>query len=95
MALQCLHAALRQIVPDLDRLVIARRDEIRTVWTRVEVDTVDTLVVGVHSEVGGGGAERPHLDGAVEAGGGECVRVLGVDGDVHDVVGVTFEDLGV
>jgi hypothetical protein len=36
-------------------------------------------------------APRPHFDGA---GGGKGVGVFGVEGEVHDIVGVAFVHLG-
>ena len=35
----------------------------------------------------------PHLQGSVERGRGEGVVVLGIEGDLHDVVSVAFENL--
>ncbi len=51
MALQCLDAALAQVVPDLQSLVVTGSHKIRLVSTRVEVNIVDTLIVGLHGEV--------------------------------------------
>lgn len=59
----------------------------------VKLDVIDTLVVRIERKVGGGGSERPDLDGAVEASGRERVGVLGVEGEVHDVVRVSLKDL--
>ena len=95
VALHGLDAGPGEVVEDLDGAVVAGGDEVGLVGAGVEVDEVDAAaLVGLEGEVGGGGGEGPHFDGAVEAGGGEGVGVLGVEGEVHDVVGVSFEDLG-
>lgn len=57
VALQGLDAALAQVVPDLDGLVVARSNEVWPVRTGVEFDVVDTLVVRLHSEVWRGRTE--------------------------------------
>ena len=90
VAFECLDAALAQIVPDFDRLVIAGCDQVRLVRAGVELDVVDALVVRLHREVGHRRAERPDLDRAVQTRGGERVGVFGVDGDVHDIMRVPF-----
>ena len=94
MALHGLHAALGQVIPDLDRLVVSGGDEIRPIGTRIKVDVIDTLVVCIHGEVGMRRADGPHFDGTIETGRCKCVRVLWVEGDIHDVVRVSFVYLG-
>ena len=59
----------------------------------VILDIVDSLVVRVEGEVGGGRAEGPNFDGTVQAGRGERVGVFRVEREVHDVVRVTLKDL--
>ena len=86
MALHRLYAALAQVIPHFDRLVIARRDEVRPIRPGVKVDIVDPLVVRIHRKVGMRRPEGPHLDGAIETGGRERVGVFWVKRDVHDVV---------
>ncbi len=54
VAFHGLYTTFAEIVPDLDRLVVASGDEIRFVRARIKVDIVYTLIVGVHGEVGGG-----------------------------------------
>lgn len=51
--------------------------------------------VGVEAEVWCGVGDGPDFDGAVEAGGSKSISVLRIDGDIHNVVGVTLEDLEV
>ena len=90
VALHRLNAALAEVVPDLDRFVVAGRDEVRLVRAGVELDVVDALAVRLHREVGHRRAERPDLDRAVQTRGGERVCVFEVDGDVHDIMRVPF-----
>ena len=59
----------------------------------IEFDVVDSLVVRIESEVGSRRAEGPDFDRAIETGGSEGVGIFWVEGEVHDVVRVTFEDL--
>ena len=86
MAFHCLYAALGQVIPDLDPLVVSGGDEIRPIGNRIKVDIIDTLVVCIHGEVGMWRADGPHFDGAIETGRCKCVCVLWVEADIHDVV---------
>ena len=52
MALHCLYAALGQVIPDLDPLVVSSGDEIRPIGNRIKVNVTDTFVVCIHGEVG-------------------------------------------
>jgi len=92
--LQRLHAGLRLVVPHLDRAVVRAREQVGLVAPRVVVHAVDALVVAVQREVRVGGPQAPHLDGAVEGGGGEGVGVLGVEPHHHHVVRMALEHLG-
>jgi hypothetical protein len=49
--------------------------------------------VRLEGKVGGGAAERPYLDGSVETRRGECVWVLGIYRDTHNIVLVASEFL--
>ena len=61
---------------------------------RVVVDMVDTLcLVGFQGEVGSGRTQAPNLDSTIQACRGKSIRVLGVDGNAHDIVAVAFKDL--
>ena len=42
----------------------------------------------------GGTAQTPNLDGPIETGTGKGVGVLGIELDLHDVVGMPLKDLG-
>ena len=95
MALHGLHAALAEVVPDLDGLVIATRHEVWFIGARVKVDIVDALIVGIHCEVGRGRSQGPHLDRAIETCGSKGIGVFGIEGDGHDIVSVSFVDLDV
>ena len=90
MALHGLYAALGQVILDLDRLVVSGGDEIRPIGTRIKVDIIDTLVVCIRGEVGVWRADGPHFDSTIETGRCRCVCVLWVEGDIHDVVCVSF-----
>ena len=93
VALQYLDAGLVLVVPDAHLPIVGAGNQIGLVPAVVVVHTVDALLVAFQGEVGRGGAQLPHLDGLVEGGGGEGVVVLGVDADLHDVVGVALKDL--
>ena len=88
-----LNAAFAKVIPDFDGLVVAGGHKVWPICARVEVHVVDTLFVGVHSEIWIWGSQRPHFDGSIETGRGEGVGVFGVDGDIHNVVGMTLVDL--
>jgi hypothetical protein len=88
VAFHRLDAALAKIIPYFDRLVVARRHEVRPVRPRIEIDIVDPLVVSVHREVGIRRTEGPHLDRPIETGRCKRVGVFRVKSDVHDIVRV-------
>ena len=90
-----LHALLRLVVPHLDGEVICARDKVRPVAAREVVDAVDALLVPLERKVRRRRANAPHLDAAVERSRCERVRVLGVEGDHHDVVAVALVRMGV
>jgi hypothetical protein len=94
MTLHGLYAALAQVVPDLNGLVVACRDKIRFVRAGVEFDVVDTLFMCLHGEIRATGAKRPHLNGAIETCRCEGVGIFGAECEIHDIVGVTFVNLG-
>lgn len=52
VALQGLYATLAEVVPDLDRLVVAGGHDVWLVGSGVEFDIVDTFVVCFHGEIG-------------------------------------------
>ena len=82
------------IIPHLDRLVVARRQQVRLVAQRVVVDMVHALeVVRLEREVRRPAAQTPYLDRAVQTRRREGVCVLWVDRQAHDIVAVAFEDL--
>lgn len=90
MALHSLHAALAEVVPYFDRLVVAGSDKVWLVRTRVELDIVDALVVRLHGEVRNRSAERPDLDGTVETCRREGIGILRIDGNVHNIMRMAF-----
>ena len=94
MSLEGLDAAFRKVIPDFDSFVVASRNHVRLVIAVVVFDGVHAaLLVGVETEVWCGAGDRPHLDGAVEASGSKSISVFWIDGNIHNVVGVTLEDL--
>ena len=95
MSLHGLHTALAKIVPHFDGLVVACGNEVRLVGAGVEIDVIDAFVVSFHCEIGIWGADGPHLDSAIKTGRDKCVGVLGVEGEIHDVVGVSLVRLDV
>lgn len=90
MAFHCLYAALGEVIPDFNGLVVAGGDEIWLICARVKVDVVDAFVVGFHGKVGYWGTNGPHFDGTVKAGRDKGVGVFWVEGDIHDVVCVAL-----
>mmetsp|Transcript_43228 Transcript_43228/g.84934 ORF Transcript_43228/g.84934 Transcript_43228/m.84934 type:complete len:582 (-) Transcript_43228:201-1946(-) len=95
VSLEGVHDRFGLVVPDLDAAVVRPREEVGTVAGGVVVDAVHAAFVALQRVVVDGAAEAPHLDGAVQRGGGERVRVLGVEPDHHDVVRVALEVLRV
>ena len=93
MAVKALHARLVLVVPDLDESVVGPGHEVGLVAAVVVIDAVDALLVAVQRKIGRLRAELPDFNGAVEGGRSEGVGVLGVDDDLHDVVGVALENL--
>lgn len=82
------------VIPDLDGSVIGRRQQVWLVGVGIVVDVVNTLgLVSLEGKVGVGGAQIPNLDGSVQACRGKSVGILGVNGEAHDVMAVTLEDL--
>lgn len=82
------------IIPNLYCAVIGTTENIGLVTAGVVIDAVHTLLVTLEGVVMGGTAEAPNLDGPIETGTGKGVGVLGVELDLHNVVGVPLEDLG-
>ena len=95
MTLHGLHTALAEIIPHFDGLVVAGGNEVGFVGAGVEIDIIDAFVVSIHCEIGGRGANGPHLDGAVKTRRDECVGILGVEGEIHDVVSVSLVRLDI
>ena len=96
MSLEGLDAALRKVVPDFDSLVITGRNHVWFVVAVVVFDEVyAAFFMGVDAEVWCRVGNGPDFDGAIEAGGSKSISVLRVDGNIHDVVRVTLEDLAV
>mmetsp|Transcript_65615 Transcript_65615/g.136668 ORF Transcript_65615/g.136668 Transcript_65615/m.136668 type:complete len:438 (+) Transcript_65615:2-1315(+) len=81
-----LHAVAALVVPDLDSRVVCAADEEGLIAACEVVDAVDALFVPLQREVRLRGVQPPHLDRAVKRGGGERVRVLGVEHHLHDIV---------
>ena len=50
-------------------------------------------LMGLQCEVGMRRAKVPDLHGSIQAGRGESIGILGVDGHTHHIVAVTFKDL--
>lgn len=73
--------------------VITSCHDIGLITAMVVVDIVDTLFVRLERKVGDRVSKRPDLDGMVQTGGRKCLRVLWVDGESHNVVGVPFKYL--
>jgi hypothetical protein len=61
MALHGLHTALAEVVPDLDRFVIASGNEAGLVCAWVEINIVDAFIMCIHGEIGAASAEGPHF----------------------------------
>ena len=91
VTLQCLHARFRLIIPNLRQLIVRTGDEIRTVPAGEVVDAVYPLLVPFQRKVAHGRRHVPHLYGAIERRARKCIRVLGVENHVHDVVRVSLE----
>lgn len=92
MSFKRLNTRFCLVIPDLHEFIVASGNEIGLVAAVVVVDVIDSLIVGIESEIGGGGGEGPDFDGPIEARGGECVGIFGVDGEGHDVVAMSFKD---
>lgn len=59
----------------------------------VVVNIVDTFFVCFEGEVRDRAPKRPDLYGMVQTGGRKSLRVLGIDGESHNVVSVPLKDL--
>jgi hypothetical protein len=96
MSLEGLDAAFRKVVPDFDSLVITGRNHVWFVVAVVVFDEVyAAFFMGVDAKVWCRVGDRPDFDGAVEAGSRKGISIFRVDGDIHNVVSVTLEDLEV
>lgn len=83
-----------QLLAYLDSLVVRGSQEVWLVRARVVINVVDSFrLMGLQCEVGVRGTEVPDLDSSVQAGRGESIGVLGVDGHSHHIVAVTLKDL--
>ena len=94
VAIQSLNARFRLVVPHFDQSVVCTGDEVGSITPSVVIDGVDPPFVSLQGEIGNRGAQRPHLDGAIQRGGCKCVGVLWVEHHLHYVVAVPFKDLG-
>lgn len=82
------------VVPDLDGAVIGRGKEVRFVGMRIVIDVVYTLgLMRLEGEVRSRGTEAPDLDCSIQTCGSKGIRILGVDGEAHDIVAVALEYL--
>jgi len=86
-----LNARFRLIIPDLDEFIIACGNEIGFIAAVIVIDVVDSLIMCVEGKIGCGGCERPDFDGSIETGGSECVGVLRVDGEGHNIMCVSLK----
>ena len=86
-----LNTRFRLIIPDLDEFIVAGGNEIGFIVAVIVVDVVDPLIVGVKGEIGSRGCEGPDFDGSIETRGSKGVRVLGVDGEGHNIMGVPLK----
>lgn len=93
VAFHGLDTTFTKVIPHFDSLVVPSCHKIWFIGSGIKIDVVDAFVMCVHREIGCGGAEGPHFDGAIEACGCECICVFGVYGDVHDVVCMPFVHL--
>jgi len=91
VTLKGLNTRFRLIIPDLDEFIIACGNEVGFITTVIVVDVVDPLIVGVKGEIGSRGCEGPDFDGSIETRGSKGVRVLGVDGEGHNIMGVPLK----
>lgn len=76
MAFHCLYAALGEVIPDFNGLVVTGGDQIWFICARVKVDVVDTFVVVLQGSIGYWRTDGPHFDGMVKAGRDKGVGVF-------------------
>ena len=74
-------------------VVVGAGEEVGLVAAWVVVHAVHAFLVPLQGEVRGVAAQPPHLDGAVEGGGGEHRGVFEVELDHHHIMGVAFKNL--
>ena len=96
MSLEGLDTAFRKVVPDFDSFIVTGCNHVWFIVAVVVFDEVHAaFFVGVEAEVRCGVGNGPDFDSAIEAGSSKSISVLRVDGNIHDVVRVTLEDLAV
>lgn len=96
MSLKGLDAAFRKVVPDFDGFVVASRNHVWLVITMVVFNEVHAaFLVSVEAEVWCRVGDGPDFDSAIKAGGSKGISVFWIDSNIHNVVSVALEDLGV
>ena len=86
-----LNARFRLVIPNLSQLIVSAGDEVRAIAAGEVVDAVDPFFVTLERKIAHRRRHVPHLDGAIERGAGERVRILRVEHHVHHVVRVSLE----
>lgn len=81
------------IIPNLHRSIICSTENIRLVSGRIIVDAVDSTFMSFQSVMRSVRSQSPHLDGTIQTGTGEGVRIFGIEFDLHDIMGVALKHL--
>jgi len=93
MPIKSLHARFCLKIPYFDKLVISTRNQVRPVTTSKILNTVDTLFMSFKCEVRAALADGPDFNASVEGSRSKSVRVLGVEHNLHHIMGVPFKNL--
>mmetsp|Transcript_4721 Transcript_4721/g.10702 ORF Transcript_4721/g.10702 Transcript_4721/m.10702 type:complete len:228 (+) Transcript_4721:1933-2616(+) len=91
VSIQRVHDRFRLIIPNFHGAIIGSRENVRLVPRGVIINTVHSALVSLQGVMGEGTPQPPNLDTAIQRSGCKRIRILGVELDHHDIVGMPLE----
>lgn len=93
MSIEGVHDTLGLIIPNLDSAIVCPRQDVGLITTGIVINAVNTTLMSLKGVVWHRTPKSPNFDAPIQTGRGEGVRILGVEANHHDVVGMSLEEL--